>query len=251
MNSCIYFGKLRHRRFLPTENNFTYPVFQMLLDLDELDTLFKKRVFWSTNRRNIASFWRNDYLKPEVSSLKKAVHQLVKEKTGLDIDGPVQLLTHVRYFGYSFNPVSFYFCYSATQPTQLLAIVAEITNTPWKERHQYVLIPEKDKPLHFKFDKQFHVSPFMPMQQSYDWKFQLSEKHCTIHMENYEAQSMIFDATLTLKRTEISGRSLAWSLIRYPFMTFWVIFWIHLQALILWLKRCRVYTHPKLIKKDT
>ena len=97
------------------------------------------------------------------------------ERTGARPAGPIRLLTHLRYFGYSFNPVSFYYVFDATD-TRVETIVAEITNTPWKERHAYVLpvagaARAGGRAWRFSFEKQFHVSPFMPMDMRYDWRF--------------------------------------------------------------------------------
>ena len=151
-----------------------------LLDLDELPGLFDRFWLWSANRLALAWFRRKDFHGPADSSLADAIRDTVMQHTGIRPAGPIRLLTHLRYFGYSFNPVSFYYVYDETD-TQVQTIVAEITNTPWKQRHCYVLNTRDceqtetagidHQSWRWQFDKQFHVSPFMPMDMEYHWRF--------------------------------------------------------------------------------
>jgi hypothetical protein len=179
--------------------------------------------------------------------LKEVVRDKVEEAVGKRPAGPVRLLTHFRYLGYGFNPVSFYFCFD-DQDEHIEAIVCEVNNTPWGEQHLYVL-PEKDnvgKCEHLKFlrSKEFHVSPFMPMDIDYDWRFSKPGDRLNVHMENYREGSKLFDATLTLERTEMTSTSLARVLTQYPWVTVKVVAGIYYQALRLWLKKTPIYLHP-------
>jgi len=157
------------------------------------------------------------------------------------------MLTHLRYYGHCFNPVSFYYCYDAAD-TRVEYIVAEITNTPWRERHSYVLKAklhqEKDKRLRSQFSKKFHVSPFMDMDFWYDWHFKEPGESLRIHMTNFKEENKFFEAVLNLQRREISGAELAWVLIRFPAMTLKVLSMIYWQAFRLWLKKIPYYEHP-------
>ena len=246
MKSCIYEGRVRHRRFTPVEHAFDYRLFMMYLDLDEAPRVFSRRWFWAVGRRALAWLKREDHLGDPGTPLADAVRDLVADRTGRRPEGPVRLLTHLRYFGYCFNPVSFYYCYDATGE-RLEAIVAEVNNTPWAERHCYVLRSGEQRGAVHRYRpvKQMHVSPFMPMDIDYDWRFREPGQRLTVHMENHRQGDKLFDATLDLEREEITGASMARVLAGYPFMTTRIIAAIHWQALKLWLKRARVYDHPE------
>lgn len=245
MQSRIYKGRVEHRRSAPTENHFRYRLFMMYLDLAELPRLFDGIPFWSARRRAPAWFKRSDYFgSPEVP-LDQAVRDLVEARTGKRPAGPIRLLTHLRYFGYCMNPVSFYYCFDASGE-QLETIVAEITNTPWKERHQYVLsvLEPGARIQRFGFDKDFHVSPFLPMDMQYRWSFNQPHNRVFVHMQNHRNGEQMFDATLLLKQQPISTLGLLGVLVAFPLMTLKVIAAIHWQALRLWAKRTPIFDHP-------
>ncbi|MHC4472244.1 MAG: DUF1365 domain-containing protein, partial [Planctomycetota bacterium] len=189
MNSRIYEGRVRHRRFHPVENEFTYSMFMLYLDLDEVPGIFRDRWLWSADRPALAWFRRRDHFGDPRVSLDVAVRDLVEERTDRRPEGPIRLLTHLRYFGYCFNPASFYYCFDGDG--ELETIVTEITNTPWGERHRYVHDEESnlgaEKWKRFRFRKDFHVSPFMGMDQSYDWRFRTPDRRLVTHMETFEA----------------------------------------------------------------
>jgi DUF1365 family protein len=247
MYSAIYQGKVRHHRTTPVEHRFSYSMFMMYLDLAELPTVFSDSRLFSATRRATARFCREDHLGDPSMPLDQAVRDLVESTTGSRPVGPIRLLTHLRYFGYVFNPVSFYYCFDMTG-TRLETIVAEVNNTPWGERHCYVLGETdnlgKGETRRFRPVKQMHVSPFMAMDVAYDWQFQTPGNSLIVHMENLAEGNKLFDATLVLHRREISSSSLARVLAAFPWMTLKVIAAIHWQALRLWLKRCPVHQHP-------
>ncbi|MCA9295145.1 MAG: DUF1365 domain-containing protein, partial [Phycisphaerales bacterium] len=165
MKSCMYEGWVRHRRRSTPEHAFRYRMFMMWLDLGELDDVFRGRWLWSTRRPALAWFRRADYLGDPARPLDEAVRDLVQDRTGRRPVGPIRLLTHLRYFGYIMNPVSFYYCWSEDE-SRVETIVADVTNTPWNERHAYVLDGGMNsgdlQHQRFRFNKEFHVSPFMP-----------------------------------------------------------------------------------------
>lgn len=248
MKSCIFEGRVRHTRRSPVTHRFKYRVFMMYLDLAELDTVFAGRWFWSTRRVALARFRRPDHLGPAAESLDRSVRRLVARRTGREPDGPIRLLTNLSYFGYCFNPVSFYYCYASDGET-LETIVAEVNNTPWNEQYCYVLPRAlnvgRGSAWRFRPEKKMHVSPFIGMDVDYDWTFTQPADRLTVFMATSGGQQRFFEASMNMLRTEITGRALARVLFAYPFMTAKVIGAIHWQALRLWWKRCPVYPHPR------
>jgi len=221
----------------------------MYLDLNELSHVFDVHPLWSAQHVNLAYFRRRDHLGAPHIPLERAVRDLVEEKSGLHPKGPIRLLTQLRYFGYCFNPVSFYYCYDSMD-SRLEALVAELHNTPWLEEHCYVFgeamnVHPSPGWRQYRFDKAFHVSPFMEMDIRYDWRVQVPGEAIHVHMNLHTGDIKRFDATLELKRVPITRRSLTRVLLAYPLMTWKVTAMIYWQALRLKLKGATVHTHPK------
>ncbi|MFL6617050.1 MAG: DUF1365 domain-containing protein [Povalibacter sp.] len=253
MNSCLYVGSVRHRRFAPRQNHFTYRLFMAFIDLSELPSVFDKFWCWSARRPALAWFRRADYYGDERRSLDGCIRDLVQKHAGSRPNGPIRLLTHLRYFGHNFNPVSFYYVYASDGET-LQYVVAEITNTPWKERHAYVLSANDgaqltnghgQNVLRWQFDKTFHVSPFLPMNMQYDWRLCTPSDVLYVHMQTRQEGELQLDATLNLRRKPLGRAALAQALLNFPLVTLKVSALIYWQALKLYVRRTPIFTHPE------
>jgi uncharacterized protein len=246
--SCFYEGTVRHRRHGALRDELRHRLRMAYLDLDELPELFDGRLLWSARRPALAWFRRADYLGAREQPLDRAVRELVRERAAIELDGPIRLLTHLRYFGHCFNPVSFYYCYDAAGE-RVRAVVAEVTNTPWRERHAYVMpVAERASGavIHGEFAKALHVSPLMSMRHVYNWRLTEPRERLSVHIESSPAGggAPVFDATLSLRRREITTRELRRVLVRDPAPTLRLTARIYLHALRLRLRGARWHAHP-------
>jgi len=246
-NSAIYKGWVQHRRLEPKKHHFKYQVFMMYLDLDEVEEVLGQSFMWSHKKFSPARFKCSDYLGQDNSSLKPRVLDKVEASLGFRPSGSVRLLTNCRYFGFIMNPLSIYYCFD--EKDRLQAMLLEVTNTPWKERHQYVLACDPAATVQrISFNKQMHVSPFHPMNMMYLMTSNLPAEQLQFLLSNSmkpKPESIVFDASLSLQRTEISSGSLAKVILGYPFMTLKVLLAIYWQALKLIIRRVPFYPYTK------
>lgn len=245
VNSAIYEGWVRHRRHDPVSHEFRYPLFMAYLDLAELPWVFDPYPGWSARRPALARFKRSDYLGPADRPLAECVREAVVERGGAEPAGPIRLLTNLRYFGHTFNPVSFYYCFDEAGD-RVESVLAEVTNTPWGERHSYLLgRAESERVIRGEIDKAFHVSPLMDMEHTYDWRSTEPNGRVQVHIDSRSPGGTDFDATLSLERLELSRASTRHVLARYPALTMQVIAKIYWQSLRLWLKGAPYFPHPE------
>ena len=214
-------------------------------DISKVESLLPDSFLFKVNKPALVSYYRSDYHGDTKLTLDESVRKTVKEQTGRNLEGPIRLLTHLRYFGYCFNPVSFYYCFDKSDK-KLEMIMAEVTNTPWNERHCYFITAKKNKSFRQGLKKQFHVSPFWDMEHDYDWYFSDVSDTISVNMINYKDEKKVFDATLSLSVSKkLTNLNLFLSVLRFPFSTLMVYLRIHYQAFKLWVKGATFYDHPK------
>lgn len=237
MESGIYTGTVFHERFYPTQHAFDYRIVMLWLHLDEIDEVNQNVRGFSTSGFAPIQFKRSDYLGPTTLPLKKCVLDKMSELNGTTLEGDVFFLGQVRNFGIYFSPVNFYFLRQQHTFTHMLA---EVSNTPWNERHYYLV----DLDTQADSEKVFHVSPFNPIDMTYKWRIAQPSSHCNIALECHK-QGKHFSAGVNLVRQEMNSTNLKRVITRIPVMTVKTIVGIYWQALRLWLKRTPIYTHPK------
>ena len=245
--SAVYEGWVIHRRRRPVEHEFRYRIFMPLFDLDELPELLDPFPLWSARRPAPAWFRRDDFLGDPSTPIAEAARALTSERVGRRPTGPIRLLAHPRYLGVGFNPVSFLFCHRGSG--ELDSVIAEVTNTPWGDRHAYVLEPGdgRRKPTGpwVGTRQAMHVSPFMGMDQRYEWWTTVPGERLRLGFRSREAGEVVFEATLSLRRREIDRRLMARLLLTYPPMTIATLTRIYLQALRLRIKGLPWYARPQ------
>jgi DUF1365 family protein len=245
VTSAIYTGTLRHRRFKPVNHEFTYPLFMVFLDIDRIPELMQVSGFTGYNQWNWASFDERDHFGDPAQTLRQ---RLVEDAAGAGVvlpGGPIFLLTHLRYLGYSFNPISLFYCYD--QAGELQTVLAEVNSTFGETRNYWLSTANQvasQNSRHYRCAKAMHVSPFMPMELDYDFILTAPADRLVAHMNTLEQGNVNFDATLTLDRQPWSARTLHRALISHPWMTAKVIVAIHWEALRLLLRKVPVFTHP-------
>lgn len=241
----IYRGDLRHRRFSPISHIFTYKVGLLYVNIDNLDSLDGHSRLLSSKRTAIVRFDERDYLPSRAGSLKERAVETIFDQTGARFTGDIYLLTSPRFFGVAMNPISCFYCFNAETHT-LEYLIAEVTNTPWKNRVAYVLTcdPDTDKQK-IIFEKTMHVSPFNPMDMHYHLFCNVPRSKLFLHIENHDKQAKVTDATLTLDCTQITKDNIHTYFIKQPFYTLVTGFRIYWHALKLKLKGSPFYSHPK------
>ncbi|QDT09748.1 DUF1365 domain-containing protein [Planctomycetes bacterium K23_9] len=244
LKSCLYRGYVRHRRKSP-KHAFTYSSSWVYLDLDEVEGIIDSSWLLGRRRFSPAAFRRSDHLGSTDTSLQSSIRELVEQKTGQIIDGPIRILTQLSHFGVYFSPINLYYCFD--RDDELVVQVAEVSNTPWNERHYYVLWAgnrvdgSQDRYSHAK---EFHVSPFMGMDSTYQWKTAAPGDECVVSLGCDRDGKRIFQALLRLQSVPLTNHALLVSLLRRPIAAVHIVGAIYFQALRLWMKRCQFFPRP-------
>ncbi len=244
LHSALYCGEVRHRRHLPRAHAFRYRMGLLYLDLAEQQAVLGLSRLAGAGRFAPFAFRETDYLPAftgQGMSLANAVQKRVAEALGRPVNGAIRLLTQPRSWGLSFNPVSFFYCFDEQE--RLAAILCEVSNTPWRERYHYVLPVVGSGPLRFSVAKTFHVSPFLPAGLEYRMRFNTPDARLGVHMEDWQGDSRLFDATLGLHREPLTRAALHGYLLRFPWMTAKTLLSIYWQAGRLLLKRIPLFAH--------
>ena len=240
MRSALYEGTVVHHRRSTVDHRFSYPIALPLVDLDEIDELARLHPLWSVDRHNVVSLWRRDYLPDRKGPLKEVVHDLVEERLGRRPAGPVAMLAHARTWGWLFNPIALYYCFNE-EAARVEALVAEVTNTPWHERHVYVV----GEPGRHRFPKEMHVSPFFDMDMDYELAYAEPRDRLSLSMRAVRGDEVLFGAGLRLQRREADRRTLGRLVWHHRFTTARVSAGIYREALALWRAGTPVVPHPR------
>ncbi|MHB1497236.1 MAG: DUF1365 domain-containing protein [Acidimicrobiales bacterium] len=240
MKSAIYEGTIVHHRRTPVNHRFSYRIALPLVDLDEIDQLFGLHPLWSVEQHNVVSFWRRDYLPGTTGPLRDAVHDLVQERLGRRLTGPVAMLAHPRTWGWLFNPIALYYCFDVSAQ-RVEALVAEVTNTPWHERHVYVV----GGPGRHGFPKELHVSPFFGMDMDYELTYGEPGDRLSLSMRTVKGNETLFDAGMRLERHEADRHALGQLVWGHLFTTMRVSGAIYREALALWRAGAPFVPHPR------
>ena len=253
MKSSFCNGSVIHNRLNPKPHRFKYHMSWCLFDLDSIDEVFNHSKLWSLNKWNLVSIRNEDYINSKTDSIKSKAQSYIKKQTNKDFNGKIFLFTHPRYMGFGFNSVNFYLCYEGEN---IVYILSEINNTPWKQKHVYfhdinhsINHPTiKPTEYEFKFQKEFHISPFVDMAIDYLWKFTINQESLQVSMQLNQNEKLLMNVNLNTNLTLIHNNNLMKWTVKKPFQALKMFAGIYWQAFKLWTKKIPFLTHPENIK---
>lgn len=241
--NSLYIGKVFHKRHMPFEHAFTYRVFTLLLDLDDVPNLSKRIKFFSFNRFNLFSIHEKDHANRDGKPIRPWIEEAAKAKN-IDLsNGKIYMLVFPRILGYVFNPITVYFCYGSDQ--KLKAVLHQVKNT-FGEQHGYLLPVEAEQPLiKQECEKIFHVSPFIHMDCEYKFRFAEPEEKLDFAIHQFQPEGKILTATWEGQRKDLNDKHLLKTLVTHPLLTLKIIVGIHWEALKLWIKGAKYISKPE------
>jgi uncharacterized protein len=226
-----------HNRVSPVKNAFVYNIFTFSLDLDELDQLSEKSLFFSNERWNLFSFYKKDHLDLGKSTLKENILEYLKEFTLNEVVEKIVLISNIRILGYTFNPVCFYYCYDKDK--NLVCAIAEVHNT-FGEMKPFLFTNtdrNQDGFFHKRYTKFFYVSPFQDLETDFEFKMYPPNENLRIEIDDWQENKKVFLSTYKGIKKEFSTYQLLFHFFRFPLVTIHIIVMIHFQALKLYLKK--------------
>ena len=243
--ASLYIGEVMHARLKPMGHRFSYRVMSLLIDLDRLDAADRQSALFGVNRAALYSFNEADHGARDGSSLRLYAQRCAAEH-GVDLTGGrVLLLCYPRLLGFTFNPLSVYFCHRAGG--ELALVIYEVRNT-FGDIHAYALPVQPGElsaaGLRQEQEKLFSVSPFIEMAMRYHFRVSLPRKQVKLRILETDREGPLLAATFIGTRRGLTNAALLRAFFALPLLTFKIVAAIHWEALRLWLKGARPVQRP-------
>jgi DUF1365 family protein len=235
LDSCLYECTVLHRRLQPRQHQFVYRIFLFLLDLDEVPQVADRIPFFSVDEPNVYSLRKEDYFQFDSRGIRSNVETFLESEGFQKKPATIRLLTLPRLLGYTFNPISILFCFDENGAP--LVSVVQVGNTFGELKPYLVPIDPSGQRFHVRVPKNYYVSPFSALDLAFDFRFDIPGNRLSVHIDDLQGDEKILLSTLTGARTELTAGNLAFLTVKYPLVTFKIIFLIHWEALRLWLKK--------------
>jgi DUF1365 family protein len=238
-----------HHRLKPENHRFLYKIFLFSIDLDELDSLEALHPWFSASRPALYRFVESDHIlpRPGEGNLRKQVALYFQDELGTPEPSVIRFVTLPRVCGYVFNPISVYFAYDCEMKP--LGALVQVGNT-FGEQKLYP-VPLGESGFRARHPKHFYVSPFSPLDWSFDFSLGLPGEKLSIRVDDYEGKDKTLMASLKGTKCELTAVRLLWLTLKYPVVTAKVILLIHFEAIRLWWKGVpffRKEAHPEMQK---